>query len=93
MTQKRHVHLSLVVLLVALSGCASEQTRAIRLDGQTIKGNPALERQLEVDNTICQGEVAKADSVSTAPAARRFQAGADIFAGCMAQRGYVAAPR
>jgi len=67
--------------------------RATRIDGQIIKGNPALERQLEIDNTICQGQVAKADSASAAPALRRSQAAADIFAGCMAERGYLGTPR
>ena len=56
--------------------------------GVDADGRPEDRWEYEVDRTICQGEVAKADSAS-APAPRRFQAADDIFAGCMAQHGYV----
>lgn len=79
-------------LALALAACAATaEQRAVRLDGREIKGNAALERQLETDNTICRGETAK--TMAVAPPPIRERAGADVFDGCMAQRGYASVPR
>ena len=82
-----------LALTLAFAGCAGNNVKAVRLDGREIKGNPALESQLEVDNSICSGEVAKADIASASSMVRRFGEGEIIFKGCMASRGYRPEPR
>lgn len=70
-----------------LAGCASEKM-AYRLDGQQIRDNPALMRQLQIDRTVCRGEMAKADAGSVAPMGRRFENDQAVMDGCMIQKGY-----
>jgi nicotinamide mononucleotide (NMN) deamidase PncC len=93
-----------MLLVLGLSACASSEPRMawIRVDGQTLNGNPALSQQIEVDQTICSGEGAKAELNSstpegsftgfTGPTARQIRAkdGYEVFTGCMAAKGYVA---
>lgn len=59
-----------------------------RIDGLRIKDNAQLERQFDADEAVCQGEMAKSDSMSTAPVSRRLSADGAIYKGCMSARGY-----
>lgn len=85
---------------LALVGCAQQpKTVWIRTDGQTGFTNPALAQQFEVDKTICEGEMSKAnmsgaqfcrglvDCVGQSVA--RSEGMAVVGKGCMAQRGYI----
>ena len=72
-----------------LAGCGTKEIPLSRVDGQTMRGNPTLEKQFSVDDTICQGEVAKA--ISGSQPEIRSRAAEDVYRGCMAQRGYMAA--
>jgi hypothetical protein len=88
---------------VALSGCATEvANKWVRTDGQSVMNNPALVKQFEIDKTICEGEMQKAnlsgssycsgvgDCIATGIA--RGSAMAVVGKGCMAQRGYLLTP-
>jgi hypothetical protein len=96
------------VLTLALAGCqtASQQQPKqvwVRADGQSIRGNPRLEQQGQIDLTICKGETQKA-AVGMAPIYYSGIAGAvnaamieqqrgsalkDVAIGCMAEKGYI----
>jgi hypothetical protein len=94
--------LCLVVCLM-LMGCASEPRKFwTRSDG-----GPVIARQFEVDRTICRGESQKANASGTviagggglagalagaAAVENRSEALADVYVGCMAQRGYLVKP-
>ncbi|SRR5581483_4006420 len=87
-------------LCVMLAGCA-QQPKAmwLRLDGQRTSNNAVLAQQAEVDQTICRGEMQKANvsgvtftngGIAGAVAAgNRANAVADVMKGCMAEKGYV----
>jgi hypothetical protein len=88
----------LVLLLV--SACA--QTSApkwYRLDGRSIPSDASLLQQAQTDYTICRGEAQKINAVAPVDNSAtvvgimnnlgRGDAVRDVFAGCMAQRGYV----
>src|SRR5215207_15300 len=54
---------------VLLSACQTTQTPKpvwLRADGQSVRGNSALEQQGQLDRTICKGETQKA-AVGMAP--------------------------
>jgi hypothetical protein len=72
-----------VLALALLGGSAAQPLKFARIDGQTMIGNPQLAQQFDTDQTICQGELAKADAGSRAPASDM-----DVYRGCMASRGY-----
>lgn len=95
------------VLTLALAGCqtTAQQPRKafVRADGQSIRGNPRLEQQAELDKTICIGETQKA-AVGMAPIYYQGIAGAinagiiegqrqnalmDVAIGCLASKGYI----
>ena len=93
---------------LALAGCQTtgeQQPKKVwvRADGQSIRGNPKLEQQGELDLTVCRGETQKA-AVGMAPIYYRGIAGAinasiiesqrqdallDVIKGCMASKGYI----
>lgn len=75
----------------------------VRTDGRSGSGNPALEQQIAVDKTVCNGESQKANlSAGTNPyggivahaveESRRQSAAGSVFEGCMATKGYVLVP-
>ena len=72
-----------------LASCGSTEIRLSRIDGQPMHGNPTLERQFTVDDTTCRDEVAMMPD-ATLP--ERRKAAEDVYRGCMAQHGYMAAP-
>lgn len=74
---------------VCLSGCF-EATSVTwdRADGSAIRGNAALERQFQTDESICQGEMAKADLSGERGNPNRVKADEAVYRGCMASRGY-----
>jgi hypothetical protein len=71
----------------------------LRADGQMAAGDPVLQQQFEMDRTICQGDMQKANLsgvtlsggglAGLAAAADRGQAAGQVAQGCMAERGYV----
>lgn len=69
-----------------LAGCATAPPMWLRTDGATV---PPL--QFEADQTACRGEVQKSRMASTGQLGliSRIQATDDVYAGCMAQKGYV----
>jgi hypothetical protein len=83
---------------LALSACAS-QTIYLRADGQSIRGDPVMQQQFEMDRTVCQGEMNKADLSGVTftggglagafAAAGRAQEAGQVGQGCMAAKGYV----
>jgi hypothetical protein len=79
-------------LLCLLTASAREPKDWTRPDGQVI--NPA---QLQLDKTACEGEVEKAAVSGQAKSTINAPLGMDnqdmrVFKGCMATRGYLAAP-
>jgi hypothetical protein len=92
---------------IALASCTTAQPADpmifIRTDGQSVKDNPAVEQQFEIDKTICLGQT-QATNLSSNPVftnnvlinaeitdARVAQI-TDVAVGCMAGRGYVYVP-
>jgi len=86
-----------IAISFAVAGCAPELV-AVRTDGQMIADNAALKRSYEVDQAICRGEMQKANLSKTyayvggiaalAEAIGQQQATADVYSGCMAEKGY-----
>jgi hypothetical protein len=86
-----------VAVGLALSACA--QTIYLRADGQSIRGDPVMQQQFEMDRTVCQGEMNKADLSGVTftggglagafAAAGRAQEAGQVGQGCMAAKGYV----
>lgn len=86
-----------VMLALAVGGCASTNSwNWTRLDGAGVD-----DRQLAADKVICRGQMQAAglgggnreDGIvfgPKGPVSVRGQAMADVFEGCMAQRGYAA---
>jgi hypothetical protein len=81
---------------VTVAGCASVPTSWMRVDGK-----PVDQGQLTLDQTVCKGEMQKANLASnTEPGLIvtsrgvenvRTQPLMDVYAGCMAASGYIAA--
>jgi hypothetical protein len=94
---KRGITMALAVLL---AGCAAQPKPVfIRLDGQSIAGNPVLAQQFEIDKTICEGDTQKANMAGVnlcrgtvdclyAGIERNNQM-LSVAKGCMAQHGYM----
>jgi hypothetical protein len=87
-----------IALLPVVAGCGGPELVAIRTDGQRIAASPMLKQNYEADRTVCLGETQKANLTRTpnyyggfaaiAKQAEQDQAASDVFAGCMAQKGY-----
>lgn len=90
---------------LALGSCAAKpqvEMVNIRTDGQEIRGNPALQAQFEIDKSICEGEMSKANMggaqfcrgiVDCAVQGQQRSDGMQVVGkGCMAERGYVRVP-
>jgi hypothetical protein len=79
----------LLGIILALAACATAPTAWRRADG-----GPVEPTQLQVDQTICSGEVQKVDLAGNNDEVEFLRAKfrADIMAGCMAQHGYLARP-
>jgi hypothetical protein len=80
-------------------GCAQQPTFTwVRMDGQHVRGNPLLMQAFDADDTICRGEMQKANLsgvavhggglAGIAVQMERNAAVSDVLRGCMAQRGY-----
>ena len=84
-----------LVVAIALTGCATAPPLWLRVDGKPVQGI-----QFEADQTSCRGEADKANLSSTMKyglslcesgiCAPREDSLRRVFAGCMAQKGYVA---
>jgi hypothetical protein len=74
----------------------------IRTDGISIKENPAFAQKFDVDKTVCEGEMQKANLSGTqicrgladciVQGQQRGSAVGIVGKGCMADRGYVLVP-
>ena len=96
---------TVVALALVLASCAVKpevKMVNIRTDGQSIRGNPALVQQFEIDKAICEGEMSKANMGGTqfcrgiidcaAQSQQRGQGMQVVGRGCMAERGYIYVP-
>ena len=87
-----------VFVALALAGCAPHMIY-LRADGINPVGDPVVNQQFEMDRTICQGDMQKANVSGVAitgggipgvvAAANRSNAVAQVGQGCMAEKGYV----
>jgi hypothetical protein len=95
---------ALVIAGVSVAGCASQppvQMTWIRTDGKSMKADPVLVQQFEIDRSICVGDTSKAGlaglnpvtpykaDYSGAVAAERTNLSANVMRGCMVEKGYV----
>jgi hypothetical protein len=84
----------LMVAALILAGCAPHMTW-LRADGVAPSADPVINQQFEMDRTVCQGELQKANlsgSLRDWSAISRGSAVNQVGQGCMAQKGYVAVP-
>lgn len=83
-----------------LSACAQQPKMLwVRGDGQRTAGDPVMVHQFEMDRTMCQGEMQKANLsgvtltrgglAGAVAAADRDEAAGQVGNGCMASKGYV----
>jgi hypothetical protein len=80
--------LGLVVIASAsLAGCATLPSAWTRADGR-----PVDAAQLQLDRSVCNGEMQKANLAAGDSAAEFYLSSAevDVYTGCMAQHGYLA---
>jgi len=76
-------------LALTISGCAQQRA----LTWSRADGKPFAAEQIDLDRTICRGEMQKANLASNAEAGfARGRAVREVFVGCMAQRGYMQVP-
>lgn len=90
--------LFLAAAAVPLAGCMTTEESWRRIDGTPLNG-----QQLLADQTVCRGEMQKSNLSSTMERgvviradglhSPRRDAMADVYRGCMAQRGYLSAPK
>lgn len=91
---------AIAALCVALGGCAAAPKMVwLRVDGQTVRENPVLQTQAEIDGTSCLGErnkaalsgvtVASGGLAGAMAAADRSNAADTVARGCMAEKGYL----
>jgi hypothetical protein len=93
---------TLALAALALSACATPSVYLLA-DGRLPGDDPVLNQQFEMDRTICNGDMQKANlsgvTVSgggfagIAAAADRAQAAGQVGVGCMAAKGYVLVPK
>jgi hypothetical protein len=94
--------LALPALVLALAGCAASPPIVFaRVDGKPLD-TPAMQQDLAVSKTVCNGEMAKADMGGTvipmgglaglAQTMQRQEEAKTVGIGCMAQHGYVVVP-
>lgn len=89
---------ALVLAAITLSGCATK-TIYLLADGRAPGTDPVLNQQFEMDRTVCQGELQKANLsgvtfggggwAGVAAQANRNAAAGQVGQGCMAEKGYV----
>jgi hypothetical protein len=87
---------------LALSACATPSVYLLA-DGRAPGADPVLNQQFEMDRTICNGDMQKANLsgvtisggglAGVAAAAERGQAATQVGVGCMAAKGYVLVPQ
>lgn len=77
------------VLSVLMAGCMSGQNYYRISDGQRVDANPEMLAEFQVDRTICDGEVAKANLATDQNALLVMDSLAAVERACMAERGYV----
>lgn len=93
---------ALAVAALTLSGCATPSVYLLA-DGRAPGSDPVLNQQFEMDRTICNGDMQKANlsgvTVSgggfagVAATVERNQAASQVGVGCMASKGYVLVPQ
>jgi hypothetical protein len=77
-------------IALLLAGCATPPQTWLRADGKVSSAD-----QLALDRTVCQGEMNKANLSSTRKPlieeiiSPREQGLSQVYAGCMAQHGYI----
>jgi hypothetical protein len=86
---------------ISLTGCATKSVYLLA-DGRAPGSDPVLNQQFEMDRTVCQGDMQKANLsgvtftggglAGAAAAAQRGQAAGQVAQGCMAEKGYVLVP-
>jgi hypothetical protein len=79
---------------LALAGCAKPPVYLLA-DGRLPADDPVVNQQFEMDRTVCQGELQKANlsgSVRDWSAVGRVTAVSQVGQGCMAEKGYVLVP-
>ena len=89
---------------ITFAGCASQpppKTVWLRTDGRVTANDPVLNRQFEVDRTVCSGDTGKAGLTALNPVTpnkgyyngvvgvERGALSSDVMKGCMAEKGYV----
>jgi hypothetical protein len=89
---------AVVLAALALASCAPHMIY-LRADGQVAANDPVLHQQFEMDRTVCQGELQKANVsgvtytggglIGALALAERSQSVDQVGQGCMASRGYV----
>lgn len=81
---------ALALAAVALSGCAAK-TVYLLADGRAPVSDPVLNQQFEMDRTVCQGELQKANLSGSLRdwGIERGAAVSQVGQGCMAEKGYV----
>lgn len=97
--------LILALSIISLAGCAKPPPPLlwVRTDGRSAHDSPALEQQIGLDKTMCNGDAQKANlSAGTNPYggivphaiedSRRQGATNSVFEGCMASKGYALVP-
>jgi hypothetical protein len=83
---------------LALAGCAQHMLY-LRADGVAPGSDPVLNQQFEMDRTVCNGDMQKANLsgvtfaggglAGAVAAANRGEAAGQVGQGCMAEKGYV----
>jgi hypothetical protein len=87
-----------ILAALALTGCAPQMVY-LRADGVPPMSDPVLNQQFEMDRTICNGDMQKANLSGVTftgggvpgviAANNRTVAAGQVGQGCMAERGYV----
>jgi hypothetical protein len=83
-----------LLVSVGLTGCASKSVFLLA-DGRLPASDPVLNQQFQMDRTVCQGELQKANlsgSLRDWGAVSRGTAVSQVGQGCMAEEGYVMVP-
>lgn len=88
--KNRWARLGALLVSVGLTGCA--KSVYLLADGRMPASDPVLNQQFEMDRTVCQGELQKANlsgSLRDWGVISRANAVGQVGQGCMAEKGYV----
>jgi hypothetical protein len=84
-----------ILLFASLSLCGCAKSVYLLADGRMPASDPVVNQQFEMDRTVCQGELQKANlsgSMRDWGAISRANAVGQVGQGCMAEKGYVLVP-